>query len=94
MRARRDWVPLAHVVIFAPLAGAASCAFVPRARAPLIRWWALVVTLVTFGLSLGMLAAFHGGDAGYQLVDRATWVPSLHLSTWSASTASACSWSC
>src|SRR5206468_9828645 len=43
------------------------------------RWWALSVTLVTFGLSVGMLAAFHGGQAGYQLVDRATWVKSLHL---------------
>ena len=75
--------PWLTVVTFAPLAGALVLGFVPRARAhgP-SRWWALGVTLVTFGLSLGMLAAYQGGDPNHQvldLVDRATWVSSLHL---------------
>ena len=44
-----------------------------------VRWWALAVTLATFGLSLGMLASFDATDAGFQLVERATWVEALNF---------------
>ena len=43
------------------------------------RGWALVVTLVTFAVSLGMLANFDGSRAGFQLVERATWVGPLNF---------------
>ena len=32
------------------------------------------MTLATFGVSVGMLVAFHAGHAGYQLVEQASWV--------------------
>jgi NADH-quinone oxidoreductase subunit M len=71
--------PWLTVVVFAPLAGAVILAFVPRTLRRAMPWTALAVTLVTFGLSLAMLGQFHASDAGYQLVERATWVAPLHF---------------
>ena len=51
----------------------------PGRATNLHRLWALVVTLVTFGLSLGMLGGYDGGHAGFQLIERHTWVRSLNF---------------
>jgi NADH-quinone oxidoreductase subunit M len=71
--------PWLTVLTFMPLAGALALAFVPRSRHVVARWWALAVTVATFAVSVGMFAVFRAGQAGYQLVDRTTWVKSLHL---------------
>ncbi|HEY1331065.1 MAG TPA: NADH-quinone oxidoreductase subunit M, partial [Actinomycetota bacterium] len=71
--------PWLSVVIFVPLAGAVVAAVVPRRAASFPRWWALAVTLATFGLSVAMVTQFHASGAGYQLVERTTWVAPLHL---------------
>jgi NADH-quinone oxidoreductase subunit M len=72
-----DHYPWVSVVTFAPLAGAIVLSLVPRSQADVAKWWALLVTLATFGLSLGLLAMYDGGQAGYQLIDRTPWVRSL-----------------
>ena len=69
--------PWLTAVTFAPLAGGVLMLAVPRTARNVLRWWALVVSLAVFVLSLGMLAQFHAGDAGYQLVEHASWIPSL-----------------
>jgi NADH-quinone oxidoreductase subunit M len=71
--------PWLTVVTFAPLAGAILLAMAPARALNLHRLGALLVTVVTFGFSLGMLAAFDGSAVGFQLVDRATWVESLNF---------------
>jgi NADH-quinone oxidoreductase subunit M len=71
--------PWLSVVIFAPLAGAVVLAVLPSRATNLLRVWALIVTLATFGLSVGMLAVYHGSVGGFQLVERATWVKSLNF---------------
>jgi NADH-quinone oxidoreductase subunit M len=71
--------PWLSVVIFAPLAGAVVLALLPSRAVGAQRVWTLVVTLATFGLSLGMLAAFDGGVSGFQLVERATWMKTLNV---------------
>ncbi len=68
--------PWLTVVTFAPLAGGIVTVLLPS-RA--VRWWALVATLATLALAFGMLGAFDGGRAGFQLVDRATWVGPVHF---------------
>src|SRR5919198_6314951 len=68
--------PWLTVVTFAPAAGAVVLSVLPERVA---RAWALLVTVVTFGLSLGVLASFDGGRSGFQLVDRAVWVRSLNF---------------
>ncbi|HEY3208577.1 MAG TPA: NADH-quinone oxidoreductase subunit M [Actinomycetota bacterium] len=70
--------PWLTLVTFAPLAGAAIAAVFPSRLLKLHRVWALVVTLATFGLSLGMLAVYHG-EGGFQLVERAVWVKALNF---------------
>ena len=64
-----------NAVVFAPLVGAVLVGLVPGARVGLLRSAALVVTLVTFALSLGVLASFETGVAGFQQVTRAAWIP-------------------
>jgi NADH-quinone oxidoreductase subunit M len=71
--------PWLTLITFLPVAGAAVLAVVPRSRDRVARWWALGVTLATFVLSVAMMGGYHAGQAGYQLVDRATWVKSLHF---------------
>jgi NADH-quinone oxidoreductase subunit M len=43
------------------------------------RWWALVVTTVTFAVSVGAFASFDGSASGMQLVERARWVGPLNF---------------
>ncbi|MGZ6557887.1 MAG: NADH-quinone oxidoreductase subunit M, partial [Actinomycetota bacterium] len=56
--------------LWTPLAGAILMAALPKSRPVLARAWALIVSLVAFAFSLGMLAAFHTGEAGMQMVER------------------------
>jgi NADH-quinone oxidoreductase subunit M len=74
-----DAFPWLTVVTFAPLVGAAVLALIPARATSLHRLWALLITMGTFGISLGMLAAFHGDRVGFQLIDRATWVGPLNF---------------
>ena len=71
--------PWLTVITFAPLAGAVVLLAFPATALRQMRWWALLVTVVTLGLSLGMLTAYSTNAPGFQLVDRATWVSSLHF---------------
>ena len=71
--------PWLSAVTFTPLAGAVALAFVPRLARRALMWMALSTTLATFGLALGMLSQFRSSNPGYQMVERATWVPALHV---------------
>ena len=70
--------PWLTVITFLPLAGAGVLAVLPGRRSTLHRASALVITVATFALSLGMLAAYEAAP-GFQLVDRAVWVESLNF---------------
>ncbi|MDQ4006160.1 MAG: NADH-quinone oxidoreductase subunit M [Actinomycetota bacterium] len=83
--------PWLTLTVFTPLAGAVIMLLlgpVPR-RAPEFggtaspentwRWWALIVSLATFVLSLVVLSKFRGGEAGFQLVEDAEWVGPLNF---------------
>jgi len=43
------------------------------------RWIALVIALATFALSLVVLGRFEQADAGFQMVEQASWVPGIGL---------------
>ena len=71
---------LLSVVIFLPLLGVLGLVLGGRQVSDAgARWIALLVTLVVFGVSLGMLGRFETADAGYQLVEQASWVPGIGL---------------
>jgi NADH-quinone oxidoreductase subunit M len=64
-----------NIVIFAPLAGAIVIGLLPKDRISLARLGALIVTLVTFALSVALLVQFKTGVAGFQFVSHRDWIP-------------------
>ncbi len=70
--------PWLTVITFLPLAGAGLLAVLPGRWITLHRTSALAITVATFVLSLGMLAAYEPAP-GFQLVDQAIWVESLNF---------------
>ena len=69
--------PLLSILIFAPLAAAAVAALIRNERA--LRWWTLAVTTLTALFSLKLYSGFNPGTAGFQFVERASWIPSLRI---------------
>jgi NADH-quinone oxidoreductase subunit M len=70
-------VPWLSWTLWTPLAGALLLAAFPKTQVALIRAWALVASLVGFAFSLGMLASFHTGQAGMQMVEHHRWIPAF-----------------
>ena len=68
-------MPLLTLLVFTPLLGAVLLALLPREPLASVRRAALVFSLVPFALSLAMLARFRAGEAEFQLVERAAWIP-------------------
>jgi NADH-quinone oxidoreductase subunit M len=71
---------LLSVVIFLPLLGAVGLMLAGRRASDNgVRWIALITTLATFAVSLAMLGRFVQADPGFQLIEQASWVPSIGL---------------
>src|SRR3990172_11140142 len=62
------------LVTFFPLLGALVLLFIRPEQKNTLRWTALAVSLITFGLSLIMLGQFNAQDPGIQLEVRAPWI--------------------
>ncbi|MGC8855699.1 MAG: NADH-quinone oxidoreductase subunit M [Anaerolineae bacterium] len=62
------------LLTFFPLVGVLILLFVPSEKKNLLRWIALLTTLVTFGLSLWVLAQFDASNPDLQLVARYDWI--------------------
>lgn len=63
------------LMMFVPAAGAFIVALLPR-KPRLVRWWALIVTIVTFALTLHLPAHFAYGKSGFQFVENYSWIGS------------------
>jgi len=68
---------LLSIVLFTPLAGFAVLMFLPGAKKNLIRIWANIAGLAGFAVSLLLLARFDKNAAGFQMVEKVDWIPSL-----------------
>ena len=62
-------------VVFLPLVGVALLAVLPRHAEDAAKQIALLVSLATFVLSLGVLALYDWSERGLQFVARADWIP-------------------
>src|SRR5437867_1410481 len=72
------WIPILSIVTYIPLAGALAVVFlVPKERTGAIKAIATAVAALDFLLSMPLWFAFDRGKAGYQFVERASWIPSL-----------------
>ncbi|MCD6289585.1 MAG: NADH-quinone oxidoreductase subunit M [Anaerolineae bacterium] len=71
-------IPWLSLITFLPLIGAVVLLVLPRqGRIPW--YWALLVTSVTFIISLPLFFNWQMGEAGYQFVERHPWAPGLGL---------------
>jgi NADH-quinone oxidoreductase subunit M len=66
---------LLSTFLWLPIAGAIVLAFFPRAAAGAIKGFGLVVSLLTFVISLRVLRGWQDGHAGFQFVESADWIP-------------------
>ena len=71
--------PWLSLMLMLPLAGTVLVALAPRNDEQLKRL-GLLVSFVTFLVSLGVFAQFKTGEAGFQLVERLTWVKEWGIS--------------
>ncbi|HEX9616920.1 MAG TPA: Fe-S-binding domain-containing protein, partial [Anaerolineales bacterium] len=62
------------LVTFFPLVGVIVLLFVNAEQKNLARWIALATSLITFGISIAVLAQFNPADAGLQMVINLPWI--------------------
>ena len=67
---------LLNLVLYLPLIGALSLLLLPRQRPELVRWLALIVSLVTFVISLPLMIRFDAGSGAMQFATDTVWMDS------------------
>jgi len=67
------------LVTFFPIVGILAILFIPKDRPNATRWIAVITSLLTFGLSIVMLALFDQSDPDLQMVVQIPWI---HISNW------------
>ncbi|MGW5381086.1 NADH-quinone oxidoreductase subunit M [Nocardia sp. NPDC003963] len=70
-------VPWLSVLWLLPVVGAAVVLLLPAAQRLLARWVGLMVAVATFGVALGVAAAFQPGGEQFQFVESHTWIPAF-----------------
>ena len=68
-------IPILTTVVFFPLAGVLLLLFVDRNAEELSKWITLVVSAVTFLLSLPLYWAFDPASTRFQFVEQVPWIP-------------------
>ena len=68
---------LLSIVLFAPLAGLAVLLLIPGSQKNLIRIWANIAALAGFLVSIPLVTNFDRNAAGFQMTERANWIPSI-----------------
>jgi NADH-quinone oxidoreductase subunit M len=68
---------LLSIILFAPLAGMLVLLLIPSSNKNLIKLWANLVGFACFLVSLPMVTRFDKSIDGYQMTERADWIPSL-----------------
>ena len=71
-------IPILSIVTYVPLAGALAIVFfLPKERTGAIKTAATLVAVLDLVVSLPLWFLFERGHAGYQFVERFSWIPSL-----------------
>ncbi len=73
-----DW-PLLSLLIWLPIAGGFFVLAVAGKSAASARWLSLLITLITFALSLPLYTAFDSTTAAMQFVEIAPWIPAFNI---------------
>ena len=71
-------LPILSIVAYVPLLGALIIVFlIPKEKTGAIKYFATLVAALDFAASLPLWFAFDRTKAGYQFVERTSWIPSL-----------------
>jgi NADH-quinone oxidoreductase subunit M len=73
-------LPLLSAIVALPVAGGLALLGLGRGRDALVRQLALGVSLVTFALSLALVAGFDASSPDFQFVERHAWLPDFGVS--------------
>lgn len=71
---------LLTLILFAPTLAALILLFLPSGRVNLLRWFALLASLVPFILSLVVWAGFVPGQEGFQFIEQYPWYEAIRSS--------------
>ena len=70
-------IPWLTILWLLPALGGVAALAVPNTRPDLAKWWALAVSLATFGVALGLTVGFDADGARYQFVEDLRWIPAI-----------------
>jgi len=73
-----NW-PLLSLLIWLPIFGGAACLFFGDQRAALARNFALLVSILTFVLSIGLFTGIDQSSASMQFVETHPWIPAFKI---------------
>lgn len=73
-------IGILSLLTFIPLLGSIILLFMPAERVRDIRIFTLIVSVLTFGVSLGVLSKFNGSTFHFQLLESVPWIPNLGIS--------------
>jgi NADH-quinone oxidoreductase subunit M len=73
-----NW-PLLSLLIWLPIFGGAACLFFGDQRAALARNFALLVSILTFVLSIGLFTGIDQSSASMQFVESHPWIPAFKI---------------
>ncbi len=72
--------PILTALVLVPVFGALLVLLTPKRRPEIVKLVGLVAGVVTFALTIWMLAAFETGEAGFQFVSKHTWIEEWGIS--------------
>lgn len=67
-------LPILSITIFSPLAGAIILLFFRGDRKSLIRWFSLLISIITLVFSIFLFISFESGKSGFQFAERKDWL--------------------
>src|ERR1700676_3600828 len=68
---------LLSIILFAPIVALLILILIPSSAKTAIKLWANIASFGCFLISLPLVFRFDKGVAGYQMVERSDWIPSL-----------------
>jgi NADH-quinone oxidoreductase subunit M len=68
---------LLSIILFTPLVSAFILTMIPSANARALRLWANIAAIAGFAVSLPLIWRFDESAEGFQIVEKASWIPSL-----------------
>ncbi|MDQ2971447.1 MAG: NADH-quinone oxidoreductase subunit M [Pseudomonadota bacterium] len=74
-----DW-PILSLLIWIPCLGAILVLLAGNARPHVARWLTLAVSVITFAVSMLMLARYQAGPGGFQMQELHAWLPGINAS--------------